>query len=241
MMDQSLFAKSVEAIDSEYDAQGFNKGWRFLYTPSATFHEETKLWFLGLNPGGNPGHDRSPSSELGSAYRLERWGSRGRINALQKQVANLYERVAMRLDTDPVRLMDRTLKSNLLPFRSRSGTELWAMYPNWKSFARDLWTPIVEALTPAVIVSMATPTFQFFSQRLESRHGLPTTQRALTGWGLTGWTAQRFGVGPSSVLLLQVPHLARFTIFTSTMSQHASESIIDLIARELGSHAWSKN
>jgi hypothetical protein len=79
----SSFAKRIQ---DAYGRIGHQLGWRFLASPARTLSPETKLAFVGLNPGGSIYEPPPLSVEDGNAYRVERWGPGGTLNRLQVQM-----------------------------------------------------------------------------------------------------------------------------------------------------------
>ena len=212
-----VFNECIERIGQEHPAFGVELGWRFLYSPIATFSHATRLAFVGLNPslpGGDEGNEPIPNVEAGNAYRVEHWaGIPGayHYNPLQVQVQSFFRLLAQThlLDLDPNDLMDRTLTLNYCPFRSPNWDEL----PNQHDalqFSDSLWSSVCECIVPSVIVCMTHEPFaRLYRILCEEKHFGDETakedRKRPIGWGRITYSIARLPQGGAGVTSGEVP------------------------------------
>lgn len=225
-----------DRIQDAYERLGHRWGWRFLASPARTLSAETRLAFVGLNPGGSTYHPPQVSTEEGNAYRVERWGRGGRLDPLQVQMRRMYEEIAARRPgtASAVELMDATLAGNFCPFRS----------PDWKSltrpaesaaFSRALWADVFDVADPRVIVCFGD-VGQHLAAIMQQR-GARLTAAAQTrsaGWGNVTYSTARYATTRGETLIVRLPHLSRFGIFGRPQSQHAVHDVATAIAEATG-------
>lgn len=235
---KNKFIECVEFIDKQYAELNYKLGWRFLYTPKKSFSKKTKLFFIGLNPAGKVYQSPCPSVENGNAYRVENWNDYGMGNSiLQIEVQKFFKLLAQNNNPKEswIKLMDKTLTSNYCPFRSPS----WAKLKNKTKVIKvsnELWSKIIEHITPAVIVSMDWISFKNISCLL-SEKGFKSTKsiKTLTGWGKTTYSEVHFSASSKKILLIRLPHLSRFKIFTSSKCSAESNKLIQTISQYINS------
>lgn len=165
MMENRLFIKACGRIANAYQTLGHKLGYRFLLGSQQNLSSETRLLFLGLNPGGRiirPDHPET-SCEGGPAFLLETWGAgTGPGNApLQVQVQTMFQDLAVIWpDTvDGQELMEKSLLAYYIPFRSPNISELVAGKES-RCFARSLWTEILADIRPYLIITMDRDSFK---------------------------------------------------------------------------------
>jgi hypothetical protein len=226
----------VKRIAAAYDELGHELGWRFLATPSRTLSPETRLAFVGLNPGGSVYQPPVASVEAGSAYRLENWGADGGPSRIQTQVRLLYHALGERLERSPADLMNETLAAHFCPFRS----------PGWDSldhrgesiaFSRNLWSSILEIARPSVLICLSDAV-RYLDELLEHRgYRLRSTpQRLSAGWGTVSVRLSHRDSPTGDALLVGLPHLSRFGMFgrpgSETMLDELVESVAVVLSRK---------
>jgi hypothetical protein len=163
------FDSTVDTIRHAYSRLGHRLGWRFLYTPAKTFSPNTRIVFIGLNPGGKVFGPAEPSVEEGNAYRVQPWGTDGRLNSLQRQVCAFYSLLAEALPGHNAKaLMDTTLSANFCPFRSQDWTRLRAREESI-FFSQRLWTNILDFVRPDILVTMGSQVTRHIDRLLTLR------------------------------------------------------------------------
>lgn len=228
------FRDFVRRIDRAHNQLGHTLGWRFLYTPQRTFRPHASLVFVGLNPGGGLHEKPVPSVEAGNAYRIEKWGRQGGMSTLQKQVCSLYSHIASAMrHTDGDSLMDATLLANFCPFRSPN----WAALANRDGsleFCRELWAELLVNIRPRVLITLGSVASRELSRLLLIR-GLSrgTGDRVPTGWGAVACTLETFTADEGETLLVCLPHLSRFTVFTRPSHESWMKGILTPISQHL--------
>lgn len=185
-------------------------GWRLLYSPEHVL-TKARLAFLGLNPGGsfvNPAHGVF-SMASGSAYdrNVEAWGT---SSVLQDQVVALFQRLGVQ--------PDEVLAGNLVPFRSPSEDSLRDS-AGAISFGRSIWSKILAAARPSIVISMGGTANRAISQLL----GAHSIRSHNVGWGSYSASRGKFSGGT----WIGLPHLSRFSIMKRKASQPALKILFD--------------
>lgn len=219
-----------EKIRAAYEDLDHQLGWNFLNGPARTLAHETRLAFVGLNPGGDRYYPPKTSVETGSAYRRERWGKGNTLNPLQLQVRRLFDELAGKLGGDGAQLMDDTLAWNFCPFRSPS----WDKLPNPKeslAFSAELASSVFAVCEPLAILCLGAEVDRQIGAVLEKR-GLQRieAQKPLAGWGKVTYGLTRYAAGDRAVLVVRLPHLSRFGIFGRPASAAAVDQLTDAVA-----------
>src|SRR5882762_3062259 len=114
----TLFEDAVELIRTAARELGPSFGWEFLYCPSSRLSKRSRLWFIGINPGGTLKR-AVPCFERGNAYYVDQpWSRDGEV--LRNQVKNFFDHLACALDSrlSGKRLLNETLTANFCPFNS---------------------------------------------------------------------------------------------------------------------------
>ena len=226
----------AERIARAHDAFRHRLGWRFLYSPARTLSPQTRLAFIGLNPGGGTYHPPIVSVETGNAYRVERWSTSSQRNPLQMQIGLLYDEIADRLSGPPAdQLMDDTLALNFCPFRSASWDRL-ASPEESIEFSTQMWVDVLEVASPTAIICLGDLATRHIARVLERRGDHPTgaaTNRP-AGWGSVTYGLQRFSGPHDDTLVVRLPHLSRFGIFGRAASSKATADITTAVANAIG-------
>ena len=231
----TLFDNCCADIESEYRRLGHRLGWRFLSGPKATLSPASRIAFITLNPGGDydsPDHPHE-SQEAGSAYLVESWGDRpAGQSKLQIQVGALFGHLAARVgDGNRKALMNASLVGYFIPFRSPSYDTL-VNKADSLNFGERLWARIFEHIEPQIVITMDTNSFKRVRGIIKNRRpGDPERHVQLpTGWGNYMADVIHFGGSGNRVTLARLPHLSRFTIFTSSKCRAAVPRLMDEIA-----------
>ncbi len=220
----------VERIEAAYAELDHTLGWRFLNGPADTLAPDTRLAFVGLNPGGDVYYPPHVSVEEGSAYRVERWGPGHTLNPLQVQVRRMFDELARKLGVSSVQLMDDTLAWNFCPFRSPG----WDRLPNRArslTFSAELGTSVLAIANPRAILCLGDVIDRQLGVVLEAR-GLQRreVQKLPTGWGTVTYGVTRYGCPDGATLVVRLPHLSRYAIFGRPASRGAVDELTDAVA-----------
>ncbi len=226
------FSACCRRIENAYASIGHSLGWRFLYSPRRTYRKDVDLLLLGTNPGGRVFEDSIPSVETGNAYRTEPWDC-GRLNRLQRQVCYLFEQMSPICSLSADQLMDDTLTANFCPFRSSSWSSLHAREDSL-IFSRDLWRGIMTFTRPKIIISIGhLPYHETYSLFRGMSFDESSNERIPTGWGSIMIHSAVLTREESSVLLLGLPHLSRFSIFGRDDSSIFANPLGQMIKKQL--------
>jgi hypothetical protein len=228
---KKMFEEAISQIERAYSDLGHSLGWRFLYSPISTLSASTPFLLVGLNPGGRE-HHISENVEEGNAYRLERWGKKNSFNPLQVQIGCLFEVLARKLgQASPDAFMDSTLTSNFCPFRSPSWEELHEQTKSIQ-FSRELWSRLLPQLSPSAIVCLGSEPFMHFRKVLLSLGGVEHHhQPKRTEWGDVTYTESHIKLQSRDVLMLRLPHLSTYKIFSRPECTAAVESFTDALVQ----------
>jgi hypothetical protein len=231
---QTLFDTCCTDIEAAYGRLGHRLGWRFLSGPKANLNPSTKIAFISLNPGGNydsPDHPHE-SQERGSAFLVESWEGRpAGQSKLQIQVGAMFKLLANRMEDIYYKaLMNSTLMGHFIPFRSPDFARLENPAESLV-FAEHLWTRIFQHIAPQTVITMDAHTFKRVRKIIKD-HRPDESERHIqlpTGWGNYTADIVRYGTPENGVTLARLPHLSRFTIFTSEKCAGAVPLLIDAI------------
>lgn len=231
----TLFDNCCADIESAYRRLGHRLGWRFLSGPKATLSPASRITFISLNPGGDydsPDHPRA-SQEKGSAFLVESWdGKPAGQSKLQVQVGALFGHLAARVaGGDRKALMNATLMGHFIPFRSPS-FDLLDNKAESLAFGEQLWAGVFEHIAPQIVITMDAHTFKRVRSIIKNRRPSDPERHVQlpTGWGNYMADVVHFGDPGSRVTLARLPHLSRFTIFTSAKCKAAVPRLMDEIA-----------
>ena len=127
--------------------------------------------------------------------------------------------------------MNSTLTGHFIPFRSPS-FDLLSNKTESLEFGEQLWARIFEHIAPQIIITMDTHSFKRVRGIIKHRRpGEPERHMQLpTGWGNYMADIVHYGEPGHRVTLARLPHLSRFTIFTSAKCRAAVPRLMDEIA-----------
>jgi hypothetical protein len=235
-MSNALFRTCCADIEAAYQSLGHRLGWRFLSGPKANLNPSNKLAFISLNPGGSydpPDHPHE-SQERGSAYLVESWdGCPPGQSKLQVQVNAMFKLLADRMGGGDYRsLMNRSLMGHFIPFRSPNFDSLNNKAESL-AFANQLWSKIFNHIAPRTVITMDNHTFDHVRKIIEAGSSRESSEHVQlpTGWGSYMADVVRYGAGGSRLTLVRIPHLSRFTIFTSQKCREAIPGLMDAISK----------
>lgn len=209
-MDRDYWIKELEEAE---DGLGFSDGYQFVYGPWDTL-EKADIAFLSLNPGKpSPYHMnsiREISNERGNTYEEERHTTISRINEQFLQLARLLGR-------NPAEI----LTGVVVPFRSAK----WdVLKPNQKlgslAVGRRFWkAPLSRPDLRLVIVCSRE------AKRLvvDLTAATPDSE-ARAGWGNIRLRRYRSRLGK---VIVQLPHLSRFTLLGREPSESKVRKFLD--------------
>ncbi len=235
-MANHIFQDTVDEIKTFYQDHDYELGWRFLTCSKAVLKNDPKIAFITLNPGGGSIPDNHPSSscEKGSPYLDESWGGRepgkGKLQIqIQKMFGKLREKTNYSGTTRE--FMESTLSGHFVPFRSPNLDDL----KNKKEafdFGERIWLEILETVRPKLFICIDKKTAKRVRKIIATTYDLPKgeVRQLQTGWGNTTADIVEFG-NSSGTRLLRLPHLSRFTLFTSEKSKKSVDNIFTQFCR----------
>lgn len=225
-----VFEHCVKQIEDADAKLGYRLGWRFLYSPKATFGPHAELMLMGLNPGGGDYEPPAPSVESGNAYRVEHWPR----TRLQEQVRILFQGLASWLGHSEgwADLLDHTLTSNACPFRSPD----WASLPDQKQakgFSIALWAYALSCLDPKLMLCCGQLLGDGMLGKALRQAGYvrQTLERTHTGWANQHFWIETHGHETKRDLLtIQFPHFSSYTLMTTDTCQPHVAEVLDRAA-----------
>jgi hypothetical protein len=200
----------------------------------------TSVALITANPGGDcvPTDHPAASCEHGCAYVIERWGTSapGR-HKLQVQVQALFEELALTAGfgvEGGLDLLNRSLLAYFIPFRSARLAELHRPVES-RAFARSLWTELFRYVDPKVVITIDRRTHRDLRWILQqTKHTVVSASQELaTGWGRYCATLDEYRTGTDKTMLLRLPHLSTFHLFTSVKCSESIRRIIGLAGQPL--------
>ncbi len=227
-----VFDEAVKKIEQYYRLHPTGMGWRFSFGPKASLVSGLSMWFIGVQPGGAGPDVGEPSREDGNGYRLEGWSDRDTPNPLQRNVMCLFQMLGECLGKSWERLLDQCFTSNVCPIRAPDSDCLKQILPEWKAFSLDLWSPVLLEYGPSVVVCNGREAHSVLCKSA-AKIGLKRNGEMLlhpTGWGNLQWYEDRYQDEDRTLMLICIPHLSHFKIFTSEKCRQQSQAIVDLIA-----------
>jgi hypothetical protein len=238
----ALFTSSVARIEEAYTRLGHRIGWRFLTSPRRTLAPTTRIAFVTLNPGGDhePADHPRASSEAGSAYVVEQWAGHVRGGApLQRQVQMLFSRI-QNATGRPGPLADflsnEVLSAHFVPFRSPRFADL-AQRAESLRFAEDLWSDLLKAWQPNLLLTIDTEAYSRLGQVLVRSVGARKLDgaRMNTGWGAYQAEWQRYDLPGRTrrLTLARLPHLSTFKLFSRPACRPHMDQFVDSITQDL--------
>jgi hypothetical protein len=233
--------EKIRAAYSSLDHHIHDMYWTFLYTPQSTLRCSQQLFFLGLNPGGKEGEYKEISScEKGNAYLVGNWDQKKGEAPLQCQVQKLFKRIEGSMSTriDYRDMMNSSLAANYVPFRSST----WNKLGNRKDtleFAEKLWSEILDCVCPRAIVCMSKVVYEPLKGILK-RKGFDfiSEQKNCVGWGKETYNLTELRGGEKTVVLVRLPHLSRYKIFSRQKCDSEIKKVTDKIASVLDANAF---
>ena len=167
---------------------------------------------MGLNPGGSNFEDPMPSVEEGNAYWVERWGKNGAYNSLQRQVQKLFHGTSVKSQIGNWRtLLDNSLDSNFIPFRSSSYQNL-QREKEVMEFSEELWKNILPNIHPHMIFCIGNgpkSSYRFLGELFGTRK----LEELDAKWGSSKVTLSQMSKDGNLIPVVAFPHLSRFQIF----------------------------
>ena len=228
----SLFHDVIAKIEHEYIRLGHQLGWRFLGVKRSNLSPSTKILLITANPGGDyiPKDHATASCEKGSAYIVERWKDLppGQ-ESLQKQVRSLFSAISGQLNngTEGDDLLEQSLIAYFIPFRSPELKKLTRPQDSF-AFASKLWAQIFLEIRPRLVITIDTKTYPAIREIISNATGAPIVASSFlpTGWGSYQATLDEFRSQSYQSILVRLPHLSRFKLFTRLKCHDSVHAIL---------------
>ncbi|MEV3828214.1 hypothetical protein RI534_02800 [Aeromonas allosaccharophila] len=224
---ESLFS----FIENKYDNLKNDMGWDLLFCRYENMlSPQYPVAFFGINPGGGPCDTKAISVESECAYYNERWKGCKKGNApLQQQMKHLYTMIGDELGVSYKQLMDGSLMTNYIPARSRNWHSLKGKN-EWLEHARQIWGERVKQVHCKLYIAISKIVFDELDSHLTNQ-GFQMVENIdeQIGWGRVRYQIQRYERGDQVSLIVRLPHLSTYKIF----SRPACQSAIDRIKIEI--------
>src|SRR5262249_24733917 len=131
------------------------------------------------------------------------------------------------LNTTQNVLMDQTIAANFCPFASSSWQELTNAKQTLE-FCRLLWRDIFAFIQPRVVISIGE-----IVERELSRGNRISTSAHPTSWGNINFKLIRFEMPEQPMLLVALPHLSHFKIFSNHRLGPWVAPLVDAVTKAL--------
>lgn len=216
---EQLFKECCDFIDAEYKRLGHTLGYRFFLCPQRLLNPQTKILYLGLNPGGNEElleHPRT-SCEDGTAFFTESWkGKTPGTENLQVQTQLLFEKLRNHLGIHGMTTRgfadSHILFAYFIPFRSSSWKTLPKKTESIKS-ANKLWGKIFSYWMPTHIITLGRDNYnQIEKFLLKNNFTALHIQNIKADWGSYCHKVRTFYREGQTVYLGNLLHLSRYSI-----------------------------
>lgn len=219
---ERLYATCCQKIASKCSELEYEAGYRFLLCSKDLFNKETKILFLGLNPGVDKNDVTKvyshESCEHGCAFFSEEWDGNPRgTQHLQVQVRSMLSELKSELgvqkSTETFANED-VLSAYFIPFRSSRLADL----PKAKlaiQFSKELWKEIFVNWNPQIILSLGGDAAKEVTDILLAQGFVLKNREVIpSGWGKQTLEVITFSKGDVVITLGKLLHLSQFKIFS---------------------------
>ncbi|MEW7865915.1 hypothetical protein [Aeromonas diversa] len=210
-------------IQSKYDNLQNDMGWDLLFCRyDNMLSPQYPVAFFGINPGGGPCDNNAISVESKCAYYSERWkGCEEGEAPLQQQMRALYTMIGDELGVSYKQLMDGSLMTNYIPARSRNWHSLKGK-DEWLEHARKIWGARVNQVHCKLYIVISRIVFDELDGHL-TKQGFQMVDKIneQIGWGRVRYQIQRYERGDQVSLIVRLPHLSTYKIFSRPACQPA--------------------
>lgn len=222
----------VRHISSYYQESDAKWGWDLLFGPYINMcSPRYPVAFFGLNPGGPASENHQVSVEGKCAYYNEVWPPYPIGEApLQKQLGIFYSMIADVIGVDVKSLMDGSLMTNYIPARSPS----WSKLPDqdeWIQCGRQIWSQRISKVHCKVYVAISCVVFnELHNHLVENGYkqvGDSVNERV--NWWYARYQIHQFERDGNLSVLIRLPHLSSYKIFSRTACQPAIKRIMESI------------
>jgi len=224
-----------EFIQIQYDNLKNDMGWDLLFCRYENMlSPQYPVAFFGINPGGGPCDNKAISVESECAYYNERWKGCKKGNApLQQQMKHLYTMVGDELGVSYTQLMDGSLMTNYIPARSRNWYSLKGK-DEWLEHARLIWGERIKQVHCKLYIAISRIVFDELDSHL-TKQGFQMVEKIneLIGWGRVRYQIQRYERGDQVSLIVRLPHLSTYKIFSRPACQPAIDRIKSEISKTI--------
>lgn len=232
---KKVFDDSCRFIDSEYKRLGHTLGYRFFLCPQNLLNSQTRILYLGLNPGGNERLLEHPYTccEAGTAFFTESW--KGKVPGtenLQRQTQLLFEKIQRRIGghgTAREFVDSQILSAYFIPFRSPGFLNLNKREESIKS-AKKLWGNIFSYWLPDYIITLGKETFAQIGKIFLQKKFVASQLKAIpSGWRDYTLHVREFYKGDRTIYVGGLLHLGRFKIMGSLKYTPAIDKFLDMM------------
>lgn len=239
-----FFDEKVEEIKEKYKELGLYTserkkeecdGWRFLYCPKSKITDNNGLLILGLNPGAGYEKDKKCLPYCEENEYSYQW-DKGCNDNIQRNIESLFKKISKKYGKSSKDIVDGSLTSNLIPFRSKDIEELanLKLKKECFGFSRELWTDIIEKNDFKVIICLGNSesgsSYSNVKDILEKRHGDFDTNKISIKWGENTIKYCEVPCENNRILLVGLPHFSHFSFIERPESKKAVDEISEKIA-----------
>ena len=223
------FEEYIELIESE--SNNYSYGWRLLTTSKKTLRENSNIFLITLNPGGDGNNIEGQSVEScenGNAYIYESWKGKEGQSKLQLQFQSVFKVISEKINyPNYEKLLESSVCGYYVPFRSPTWEKLEHKSKSVE-IANEIWTSIISQNKPKIIITIDKITGKNIKKILEklNYNYLDKTEFS-TGWGNYKAEISRYKKETENLCILRLPHLSRFSIFNREKSKVEIDTMFD--------------
>ena len=236
-----LFEHCCREIADNYKTLGYTQGYRFLLCPKKLFNEETKILFLGLNPGVDKDNIAkaysSESCEHGCAFFSEEWDGKPQgTQHLQIQVIEMFSALKYALGVDKSTKNfsnEDILSAYFIPFRSSDISKLKNKKDAIK-FSYNLWKDILEELKPEVIITLGKDVAKYISKILDEKGYCRHEEVQIpSGWKGQSLEVFNYKKCDCNITIGVMLHLSHFKIFNREACKEPIYKFMEEVAKNI--------
>ncbi|MGE6126941.1 hypothetical protein ACLH0G_19825 [Aeromonas rivipollensis] len=225
-----------EFIQGHYEKLKNDMGWDLLFCRYENMYAPRyPIAFFGLNPGGGACEINTISVEGKCDYYNGEWIKDAKGMApLQLQMKALYTLIGNEVGATHEQLMDGSLMTNLIPVRSRNWDSLVGRQA-WLEHSRLIWAERIKQVHCKIYIAISRTSFEELHGHLIAQ-GFKLVGEQINeqiGWGRVRYQVQRYECDGQASLLVRLPHLSTYKIFSRPACQPAIDRIMAAISSVL--------
>ena len=237
--DGEFFDEKVEEIKEKYQELGLYTpdrkkekcdGWRFLYCPKSRIANNNGLLILGINPGAVYDDDKRYAPYCEENEYSYQW-DKGCNDNIQRNIEILFKKISKMCGKSSKDIVDGSLTSNFIPFRSKGIDEL-PKKRKCVEFSLKLWTEIIEKNNFTVLICVGKKYYWDIRTIVEKQQKVCGSDPDLIpiNWGKIKIEYSEIVKGNKKLIVVGLPHFSRISFIERPESEKAVDEICEKIA-----------